>query len=210
MALLQDPTTPTSIGYAAHNERSRAAFLRHGQDILETFGLNATTQQIKSVTGVSPSTLYRYFRSREAYLAESFESIWTPWIKGFLDQASKYDDELITMVLPIRMVLTMSQTNPKLAAIIGHKDFRSEEVYLEVSQDWIRHFNSLVEAGLLPNDQTQARALVFTGSLLFLLRQVVQGLSSEVSDEGLKLALSTLGLSQPQIEKVMQVPLPLQ
>jgi len=210
MALLQDPTTPTSIGYAAHNERSRAAFLRNGQDILETYGLNATTQQIKSVTGVSPSTLYRYFRSREAYLAESFESIWTPWIKGFLDQASKYDDELITMVLPIRMVLTMSQTNPKLAAIIGHKDFRSEEVYLEVSQDWIRHFNSLVEAGLLPNDQTQARALVFTGSLLFLLRQVVQGLSSEVSDEGLKLALSTLGLSQPQIEKVMQVPLPLQ
>ena len=210
MALIQDPTTPTSVGYAAHNERSRAAFLRHGQDILETFGLNATTQQIKSVTGVSPSTLYRYFRSREAYLAESFESIWTPWIKGFLDQASKYDDELITMVLPIRMVLTMNQTNPKLAAIIGHKDFRSEEVYLEVSQDWIRHFNSLVEAGLLPNDQTQARALVFTGSLLFLLRQVVQGLSSEVSDEGLKLALSTLGLSQPQIEKVMQVPLPLQ
>jgi len=210
MALLQDPTTPTSVGYAAHNERSRAAFLRNGQDILETYGLNATTQQIKSVTGVSPSTLYRYFRSREAYLAESFESIWTPWIKGFLDQASKYDDELISMVFPIRMVLTMNQTNPKLAAIIGHKDFRSEEVYLEVSEDWVRHFNSLVEAGVLPNDQTEARGLVFTGSLMFLLRQVVQGLSSEVSDEGLKLALSTLGLSQSQIDKVMQVPLPLQ
>ena len=210
MALLQDPTTPTSVGYAAHNERSRAAFLRHGQDILETFGLNATTQQIKSVTGVSPSTLYRYFRSREAYLAESFESIWTPWIKGFLDQASKYDDELITMVFPIRRVLTMTQANPKLAAIIGHKDFRPEEVYLEVSQNWVSHLNSLVEAGVLPNDQTQARALVFTGSMFFLLRQVVQGLSSEVSDAGLKLALSTLGLSQSQIDKVMQVPLPLQ
>ena len=210
MALIQDPATPTSTGYAAHNERSRAAFLRHGQDILETFGLNATTQQIKSVTGVSPSTLYRYFRSREAYLAESFESIWTPWIKGFLDQASKYDDELITMVLPIRMVLTMSQTNSKLAAIIGHKDFRSEEVYLEVSQDWVRHFNSLVEAGVLPNDQTQARALVFTGSLLFLVRNVVQGLSSDVAKAGLELALSSLGLSQSQIDSVMKVPLPLQ
>ena len=210
MALLQDPAIPPSVGYAAHNERSRAAFLRHGQDILETFGLNATTQQIKSVTGVSPSTLYRYFRSREAYLAESFESIWTPWIKGFLDQASKYDDELITMVLPIRMVLTMSQTNPKLAAIVGHKDFRSEDVYLEVSQDWVRHFNSLVEAGLLPNDKTEARALVFTGSLLFLLRQVVQGLSSEVASSGLEFALSTLGLNQSQIDSVMKVPLPLQ
>ena len=210
MALLQDPTTPTSVGYAAHNERSRAAFLRNGQDILETYGLNATTQQIKSVTGVSPSTLYRYFRSREAYLAESFESIWTPWIKGFLDQASKYDDELITMVLPIRMVLTMNQTNPKVAAIIGHKDFRSEEVYLEVSQDWVSHFNSLVEAGVLPNDRTEARALVFTGSMFFLLRQVVQGLSSEVANAGLELALSSLGLSQSQIDKVMQVPLPLQ
>jgi AcrR family transcriptional regulator len=210
MAILQDPTTPTSGGYAAHNERSKAAFLRNGQDILETFGLNATTQQIKSVTGVSPSTLYRYFRSREAYLAESFESIWTPWIKGFLDQASKYDDELIAMVFPVRMVLTMNQTNPKLAAIISHKDFRSEEMYLEVSEDWVRHFQSLIEAGVLPNDRAEARLLVFTGSLMFLVRNVVHGLGSEVSDAGLKLALSTLGLSQSQIDKVMQVPLPLQ
>jgi AcrR family transcriptional regulator len=210
MALLQDPTTPTSVGYAAHNERSRAAFLRHGQDILETFGLNATTQQIKSVTGVSPSTLYRYFRSREAYLAESFESIWTPWIKGFLDQASKYDDELITMVLPIRMVLTMSQTNSKLAAIIGHKDFRSEEMYFEIRQDFVRHLDSLVEAGVLPNDRAEARLLVFTGSLMFLVRNLVQGLNSEVANAGLELVLSSLGLTQSQIDKVLQVPLPLQ
>jgi AcrR family transcriptional regulator len=210
MALLQDPASPTSVGYAAHNERSRAAFLRNGQDILETYGLNATTQQIQSITGVSPSTLYRYFRSREAYLAESFESIWTPWIKGFLDQASEFDDELIAMVFPIRMVLTMSQTNPKLAAIIRHKDFRSEEMYLEVSEDWVRHFKSLVEAGVLPSDQTDARILVFTGSLMFMLRNVVRGLSSELADAGLKLALSSLGLNQSQLDKVMQVPLPLQ
>jgi AcrR family transcriptional regulator len=210
MALIQDPATPTSTGYAAHNERSRAAFLRHGQDILETFGLNATTQQIQSVTGVSPSTLYRYFHSREAYLAESFESIWTPWIKGFLDQASKYDDELITMVLPIRMVLTISQTNSKLAAIIRHKDFRSEEMYFEIRQDFVRHLDSLVEAGVLPNDRAEARLLVFTGSLMFLVRNLVQGLNSEVANAGLELALSTLGLTQSQIDKVMQVPLPLQ
>jgi AcrR family transcriptional regulator len=210
MALIQDPATPISAGYAAHNERSRAAFLRHGQDILETFGLNATTQQIKSVTGVSPSTLYRYFRSREAYLAESFESIWTPWIKGFLDQASKYDDELITMVLPIRMVLTMNQTNPKLAAIIGHKDFRSEEMYFEIRQDFVRHLDSLVEAGVLPNDRAEARLLVFTGSLMFLVRNLVQGLNSEVANAGFELVLSSLGLSQSQIDSVMKVPLPLQ
>jgi AcrR family transcriptional regulator len=209
MALLQDPTTPTSVGYPAHNERSRAAFLRNGQDILETYGLNATTQQIKSVTGVSPSTLYRYFRSREAYLAESFESIWTPWIKGFLDQASKYDDELITMVLPIRMVLTMSHTNPKLAAIVSHKDFRSEEMYFEIRKDFVRHLDSLVEAGALPNDRAEARLLVFTGSLMFLVRNLVQGLSSEVANAGLELALSTLGLTQSQIDSVMKVPLPL-
>ena len=210
MALIQDPTTPTSAGYAAHNERSRAAFLRHGQDILETFGFNATTQQIKSVTGVSPSTLYRYFRSREAYLAESFESIWNTWVKGFLDQASKYDDELIAMVFPVRMVLTMNQTNPKLAAIIRHKDFRSEEMYFEIRQDFVRHLDSLVEAGVLPNDRAEARLLVFTGSLMFLVRNLVQGLNSEVANAGLELVLSSLGLTQSQIDKVLQVPLPLQ
>jgi AcrR family transcriptional regulator len=210
MALLQEPGTPASVGYAAHNQRSRAAFLRHGQDILETYGFNATTQQIQSVTGVSPSTLYRYFLSREAYLAASFESIWNTWVKGFLDQASKYDDELIAMVFPVRMVLTMNQTNPKLAAIIRHKDFRSEEMYFEIRQDFVRHLDSLVEAGVLPNDRAEARLLVFTGSLMFLVRNLVQGLNSEVANAGFELVLSSLGLSQSQIDKVMQVPLPLQ
>jgi AcrR family transcriptional regulator len=49
-----------------------ATFLRDGLHILETFGLDATTQQIQSVTGVSTTTLYRYFKNRETYLAESF------------------------------------------------------------------------------------------------------------------------------------------
>lgn len=209
MALLQDPATPASVGYTAHNERSRATFLANGQDILEAFGLNATTRQIQSVTGVSPSTLYRYFKSREAYLAESFFSIWTPWIKGFLEQASKFDDELIAMVFPIRMVLKMGQTNPKLAAIIGHKDFISDEVLLEMRRDWEIHFKSLVEAAVLPNDRTEAKVLIFTGSLMVLVKSAIKGLGSEEANAGLELALSTLGLSESQIEKVLKVPLPL-
>lgn len=209
MALLQDPSAPASVGYAAHNERSKAAFLRNGQDILETFGLNATTQQIKSVTGVSPSTLYRYFRNREAYLAESFESIWKPFIQNSLDQASGFGDSLIAMVYPLRMVLTVNQTNPKLAAIIGHKDFTSEEIYLEARRDWVTHFQSLVETGELPNDRPEARMLVFTGSMIFLIRSAVRGLNSEQANEAFELALSTLGLSNAQIEKVMKVPLQL-
>ena len=209
MALPQEPATPASAGYAAHNERSRAAFLRNGQDILETFGLNATTQQIKSVTGVSPSTLYRYFRNREEFLAQSFESIWSPFIQNSLDQASEFGDGLIAMVYPLRMVLTVNQTNPKLAAIIGHKDFTSEEIHLEVRRDWVNHFQSLVEAGELPNDRAEARMLVFTGSMIFLVRNTVRGLNSEQASEGLELALSALGLSDAQIEKVMNVPLQL-
>lgn len=209
MALLQDPSAPASVGYAAHNERSKAAFLRNGQYILETFGLNATTQQIKSVTGVSPSTLYRYFRNREAFLAESFESIWSPFIQSSLDQASEFDDGLIAMVYPLRMVLTVNQTNPKLAAIIGHKDFTAEEIYLEVRRDWVTHFQSLVETGELSNDRAEARMLVFTGSMIFLVRNAVRGLNSEQANEGLELALSALGLSDAQIEKVMNVPLQL-
>lgn len=209
MPSIQDSTPAPSGGYTAHNERSRAAFLRHGQDILATFGLNATTQQIQSVTGVSPSTLYRYFRNREAYLAESFESIWSPWIQNWLDLASELGDELIAMVYPIRMVLTVNQTNPKLAAIIGHKDFKSEEVDLVVRQAWVNHFKYLVDTGELPNDRTEARVLVFTGSMLLLVRDTVRGLNSEQSNAGLELALSTLGLSDAQIDKVMKVPLQL-
>ena len=208
MATPKKPQSAVSVGYAAHNERSRAIFLRDGLHILETFGLDATTQQIQSVTGVSTTTLYRYFKNRETYLAESFGSIWTPWIKNALDLASKFDDELITLVFPMRMVLNLNQTNPALAAIMAHKDFQVESAFPEFRNDWVSHYRSLVENGVLPNDQAEARILPFEGAVLVLLKSALQGLDSEKVNEGFGIALSLLNLNKSQIKKVMQVPLP--
>jgi AcrR family transcriptional regulator len=131
MAAAKEPTTPVSGGYTAHNERSRAAFLHDGVKVLETFGPYATTSQIHSVTGVSPTTLYRYFKNRETFLSESFGSIWVPWLQKALDLASKFDDELITLVFPMRMILGLNQTNPSLAEIMSHKDFQLESAFPE-------------------------------------------------------------------------------
>lgn len=203
----EEPTAAASVGYIAHNERSRATFLRQGQEILETYGPNATTQEIQSVTGVSTTTLYRYFKSREAFIIESFRSIWVPWIQNSLELASRFDDDLIAMVFPIRMLLGINKTNPRLAAIIVHKDFRSEEMYLEIRQDWVNHFKSLVETGVLPSGREEARMLIFVGAAMFLVKNTLQGLTLEEANRGLELALSVLGLSDSQIEKVMQVPL---
>ena len=111
MGTEKKPSTSVSSGYVAHNERSRASFLRDGVHVLETFGVDATTAQIQSVTGVSPTTLYRYFKNRETYLSESFGSVWVPWIQKSLELASEFDDELITLVYPMRMILSLHKTN---------------------------------------------------------------------------------------------------
>lgn len=208
MATPKKPQSAVSVGYSAHNERSRATFLRDGLHILETFGLDATTQQIQSVTGVSTTTLYRYFKNRETYLAESFGSIWTPWIKNALDLASKFDDELITLVFPMRMLLSLNGTNPTLAAIMRHKDFQVESAFPEFQIDFIQHYRSLVQKGVLPSDQAEARILPFSGAVLALLKSVFLGLDSEQARESFEISLSLLNLSKSQIKKVMQVPLP--
>lgn len=201
-------TTAVSSGYSAHNERSRVGFLRDGLHVLETFGLDATTAQIQSVTGVSPTTLYRYFKNRETYLSESFGSIWVPWIKQCLDSASKFDDELIALVFPMRMLLSINETNPTLAAIMRHKDFQVESAFPEFQADWIGHYKSLVKIGILPNDQAEARILPFSGAVLALVKSAILGLDSEQANEGFGIALSLLNLTKSQIKKVMQVPLP--
>lgn len=203
---VQKTTNPG--GYTAHNERSRAAFLRDGQAILEKYGVNATTQQIQSVTGVSPSTLYRYFESREAYLSQSFASVWTPYIENCLERSASYDDELLAMVVPFRMVLNVKQLNPQLAAIIGHKDFNIDWAFAEVGADWVNHYRSLVEKGVLPNQLAEARVLPFVGAAALLVRSAVQGLDPEQASAGFGFALSILGLSKSQVTKVMKLPLP--
>lgn len=208
MATPKKPQSAVSAGYSAHNERSRATFLKDGLHILETFGVDATTAQIQSVTGVSPTTLYRYFKNRETYLAESFGSIWTPWIENALELASEFDDDLITLVFPMRMVLNLSQSNPTLAAIMAHKDWQVESVFPEFRAAWIARYRSLVETGVLPNDQIEARILPFEGAVLALIKSAFQGLDSKQVNEGFAIALSLLNLNKSQIKKVMQVPLP--
>jgi AcrR family transcriptional regulator len=208
MAAAKEPTTPVSGGYTAHNERSRAAFLSDGVRVLETFGPYATTSQIQSITGVSPTTLYRYFKNRETFLSESFGSIWVPWLQKALDLASKFDDELITLVFPMRMILGLNQTNPSLAAIMSHKDFQLQSAFPEFQNDWVSHYRSLVKAGVLPNEQAEARVLPFSGAMLVLIKSVFQGLDPHQANEGFKVALSMLNLSNAQIKKVMQVPIP--
>jgi AcrR family transcriptional regulator len=210
MAVAKEPTTPVSGGYSAHNDRSRAAFLLDGVQVLKTFGPFATTAQIQSVTGVSPTTLYRYFKNREAFLSESFGSVWVPWIQKSLDQASKFDDGLIALVLPMRMILGLKQTNPTLAAIMGHKDWQVESAFPEFQNDWVQHYKSLVKTGVLPDEQADARILPFSGAMLALVKGAFQGLDPVRANEGFGVALSMLNLSNAQIKKVMQVPLPLE
>jgi AcrR family transcriptional regulator len=208
MATPKAQKTPNPGGYTAHNERSRAAFLRDGQAILEKFGLHATTQQIQSVTGVSPSTLYRYFENRETYLSESFESIWFPYIQDCLEISSKFNDDLVACFLPIRMAINMKQTNPQLAAILGHRDFIADWFMEKVGEDWLRHYQSLVSSGVLPSEMAEARVLPFIGAGAQLIKSAVQGMDPDQANAGLGFTLSILGLSKAQIARVMKVPLP--
>jgi AcrR family transcriptional regulator len=208
MATPKKPAAPAPAGYTAHNERSRASFLRDGVHVLETFGVDATTAQIQSVTGVSPTTLYRYFKNRETYLSESFGSVWVPWIQESLKLASEFEDELITLVYPMRMILNLHETNPTLAAIMAHKDFQVESAFPEFQNDFIQHYRSLVEKGVLPNDQAEERILPFSGAVLALVKGSFDGLAQEKVNVGFEIALSILNLSSTQIKKVMRVPLP--
>jgi hypothetical protein len=106
------------------------------------------------------------------------------------------------------MILGLNQTSPSLAAIMSHKDFQLQSAFPEFQNDWVSHYISLVKAGVLPSDQAEARILPFSGAMLALVKSAFQGLDTQQANEGFKVALSMLNLSNAQIKKVMQVPLP--
>ena len=65
---------------AAYTARNRAALLKAGQEVLADIGPNATIEELAKHAQVSPTTIYKYFASKEVLFAEAMSEIYQRWV----------------------------------------------------------------------------------------------------------------------------------
>ena len=65
---------------AAYTARNRAALIKSGQEVLAAIGPGATIEDLANHAQVSPTTIYKYFESKEVLFSEAIAEIYQRWI----------------------------------------------------------------------------------------------------------------------------------
>ena len=65
---------------AAYSARNRAALIKAAQEVLAEIGPSATIEQLAAHAQVSPTTIYKYFASKELLFSEAISEMYQEWI----------------------------------------------------------------------------------------------------------------------------------
>lgn len=109
----------TAKHQSAYIARNRSRMIRDAQEVLAEVGLEATMEQLASSIVVSPTTIYKYFGSKEALFSEAIVQIWQDWLAWSCEVATpcaSFDSWVITS----RKFLRVKQTHPFFGRILSN------------------------------------------------------------------------------------------
>ena len=116
---------------AAYSARNRAALIKAGQEVLAEIGPGATIEQLASHAQVSPTTVYKYFASKELLFSEALDQIWREWVVWSYNGVQP-GQSLQATLDTARKLFWVKQTHPFFAKILhntlGNPTFLIEAV----------------------------------------------------------------------------------
>jgi AcrR family transcriptional regulator len=208
MTIAEVPVVGTSSRQEAFMARQRENLLAAGAEVLVIYGFNASVDEVVKVSGLSPTTIYRYFTNKETYLIESANWAYKSWAMTALPAAAEYGDPIAAFIIPQRMLLRIKFTHPRFAQILEHPDFNIGKIFSTLGGDFLYHYLRLVDGGIVKDDQPKTRCSLFLVALLQLTTESIRELSSEEIDPAHELILAILGFSDKQIKMAMKYPIP--
>lgn len=208
MAKSKITKVPANNRQSAFIARQKESLLKGGIEVIIAYGLDASIEQIVQINQVSATTIYKYFENRETYLRESALSVWLPMEERAVEFASQAGDPLITFILPMRILLRVKTTEPKMAQILSNADLNYRKIFELTHASALEFFRGMAREGIVPDDRVDFRFMLWSGSMFPLVSSAAGGLPVEEAEKGLELVLPLLGLTKAQIKKVMNYPIP--
>jgi AcrR family transcriptional regulator len=205
MAAARRPAKRAENRQSAYLARNRNALLHSGQMILAKFGSSATIEEILSIAQVSPTTIYKYFDSRENFLVMAQLSLWQEWEEWALAASQEINDPLERFINPIRLLIRVSATHPDLAQSLGNPTTSPEFLIQYLSKDSAKIAKALAKAGVVSSETQEARFLLFSHAVIAIIKTAVTdtGSRSAECEKMLVIAMGMLGISEVKAQKAI-------
>ena len=193
---------------AAYTARNRAALIKAGQEVLADLGPGATIEQLAAHAQVSPTTIYKYFVSKEVLFSEAISEMYQGWIIWAYNGAPP-GGSLETTLDTARKLFWVKQTHPLFAKIL-HNTLRDPSfVIASVKIGAEAVFRNYAELGILENEEFDKRFILWSYSFAGIMTSVhlTEEISPTEAEDSLGIALSIWGVSEAKAKKLMARPL---
>jgi AcrR family transcriptional regulator len=190
--------------------RNRAALIKSTQGVLASIGPLATIDEVSEAAGLSVSTIYKHFETKEALFQVSIATAMIEW-QGWVDQyLVELSDPLEELLLPARLFMRIKETHP-LYAQMSARNLNEIARYLpEMTGGFSKHVKDLVKAKVINVDNLEIRIESFTGVLFATVsNQLLNPKAKPIdADIALEVGLSLLGISPAKAKKLAHGKLP--
>lgn len=193
---------------AAYSARNRVALLKAGQEVLADIGPGATIEQLAAHAEVSPTTIYKYFPTKELLFSEAIAAIYQEWIIWAYNGAPP-GGSLETTLDAGRKLFWVKQSHPLFAKIL-HNTLRDPSfVIAAIKMGAEAVFKNYAQLGILENEDFDKRFILWSYSFAGIMTSVhlTEEISPTQAEGSLVIALSIWGVSEAKAKKLMSRPL---
>ena len=193
---------------SAYIARNRIALIKSAQGVLAEAGLHATIEQLATNGQVSPTTIYKYFESKEALLSEALAEAWQEfmsWAHGDEIPGSSFQG----MIDVFRKLLRAKQSHPRFARILKNTLSDSSFVIDAVRPLAMATLQKAATKEDIAVDQFEDRVYLWGYTLAGIMNGVfvTEALSPEKADDSLAISLQILDFSKAKAKKLVSHPL---
>ena len=208
MASKKQAQAETENRQSAYIARNRIALIKATQAVLAEVGLEATAEQLANNAQVSPTTIYKYFESKEALLSEALADAWQEfmtWAHGDEIPGSSFQG----MINVFRKLIRAKQTHPQFARILKNTLTDSSFVINAVRPLAMATLQKAASKEEIAVDQFEERVYLWGYTLAGIIAGVfvTEELSPEKADESLAISLEVLDFSKAKAKKLVSQPL---
>ncbi len=193
---------------SAYLARNRASLIASAQAVLAEVGLNATIEQLSAKAQVSPTTIYKYFESKEALMSEALADAWQEfmtWAHGDEIPGSSFQG----MLNVFRKLLRAKQSHPEFARILKNTLSDTSFVISAVRPLAMATLQKAASKEDMAIDQFEERVYLWGYSLAGIMSAVfvTEESSPEQADASLAISLQILDFSKAKSRKLVSIPL---
>jgi len=208
MAAKKQVVKNTGGRQAAYTARNRAALLKAGQEVLAEIGPNATIEQLAKYAQVSPTTIYKYFESKEVLFTEALGSMYQEWIIWAYN-GMPLGGSLEHSLAAGRKLFWVKQSHPLFARIL-HNTLRDPSFAIAAAKNDAQSvFKKYADLGDLKPGDFEKRFILWSYCYAGLLASVhlTGELSPTEAETAMGIGLAIWGISDAKAKKLMSAPL---